>query len=536
MDMSTGRMVEEGLAVGIIAAQSIGEPGTQLTMRTFHTGGIAVSATTENQWKVTQAGRVEFVDCGDVPFQGDSTKRIALRKTADVKKGQAVLEWDVHVSPILAEKSGKIQFRDIEEGETVRIERKANKEEMVVIEHKGEMHPRITIEDAGGKVLDLHHLPAKAHIEVRDGQQIEAGQRIAFTPKGAARSADIVGGLPRVTEIFEARIPRDPAVLARISGRVELLPNERRGKMTIRVHAEGAKEELAEDHYVLQGKRLLVHSGDEIEAGDPLTEGALTPSEILAIKGEDELYRYMLTEVQNVYRAQGVPISDKHIEVVLRQMLSKVRVVDVGDSDLLPNDVVERYVFREVNDRLAQCLRVEDGGGTTLVKGTLVTKDEAKQANAEAELAGKAAAKTRKPKPARARTLLLGITKASLQSESFLSGASFQETTKVLTEAALKGAVDTLVGLKENVLLGHLIPAGTGFDAYTNMVVKPLVEGYEFDYSEAAEMASAARIAEELGADRRGTAPTIQEAAVAVEPAELIAEDSESADEADGDE
>ena len=291
MDMSTGRMVEEGLAVGIIAAQSIGEPGTQLTMRTFHTGGIAVSATTENQWKVTQAGRVEFVDCGDVPFQGDSTKRIALRKTGevrvidakgrelekykvpygaqllvgsgtDVKKGQAVLEWDVHVSPILAEKSGKIQFRDIEEGETVRIERKANKEEMVVIEHKGEMHPRITIEDAGGKVLDLHHLPAKAHIEVRDGQQIEAGQRIAFTPKGAARSADIVGGLPRVTEIFEARIPRDPAVLARISGRVELLPNERRGKMTIRVHAEGAKEELAEDHYVLQGKRLLVHSGD----------------------------------------------------------------------------------------------------------------------------------------------------------------------------------------------------------------------------------------------------------------------------------
>ncbi|NBX36293.1 MAG: DNA-directed RNA polymerase subunit beta' [Planctomycetes bacterium] len=563
MDMSTGRMVEEGLAVGIIAAQSIGEPGTQLTMRTFHTGGIAVSATTENQWKVTQAGRVEFVDCGDVPFHGDASKRIALRKTGEVrvldakgrelekykvpygaqllvasgtevKKGQPVLEWDVHVSPILAEKSGKIQFRDIEEGETVRIERKANKEEMVVIEHKGEMHPRITIEDAAGKVLDLHHLPAKAHIEVRDGQQIEAGQRIAFTPKGAARSADIVGGLPRVTEIFEARIPRDPAVLARISGRVELLPNERRGKMTIRVHAEGAKEELAEDHFVLQGKRLLVHSGDEIEAGDPLTEGALTPAEILAIKGEDELYRYMLTEVQNVYRAQGVPISDKHIEVVLRQMLSKVRVVDVGDSDLLPNDVVERYVFREVNDRLAQCLRVEDGGGTTLVKGTLVTKDEAKQANAEAELAGKATAKTRKPKPARARTLLLGITKASLQSESFLSGASFQETTKVLTEAALKGAVDTLVGLKENVLLGHLIPAGTGFDAYTSMVVKPLVEGYEYDYSEAAEMASAARMAEELGADRRGAAPTIQEAAVAVESEEVVDEASEPAGDDEG--
>lgn len=285
-----------------------------------------------------------------------------------------------------------------------------------------------------------------------------------------------------MTEIFEARIPRDPAVLARISGRIELLPNERRGKMTIRIHAEGAKEELAEDHYVLQGKRLLVHSGDNVEAGDALTEGALTPSEILGIKGEDELYRYMLTEVQNVYRAQGVPISDKHIEVVLRQMLSKVRVVEIGDTTLLPNDVVERYVFRGINDSLTSMLKIEDAGGTTLVKGSLVAKDEVKQANAEAELAGKAIAKTRKPKPARARTLLLGITKASLQSESFLSGASFQETTKVLTEAALKGAVDTLVGLKENVLLGHLIPAGTGFEIYTNLVIKHLVEstGEEF--------------------------------------------------------
>jgi len=557
MDMSTGKLVEEGLAVGIIAAQSIGEPGTQLTMRTFHTGGIAVSATTENQWKVTQSGTVEYVDCGDVKVTTAATPyRIALRKTGEVrvldakgrelekykvpygailianpgeqvKKGHAVIEWDAHVSPVLAEKSGKIRFRDVEEGVTVRVERKANKEEMVVIEHKGEKHPRLAIEDETGKVLDLHHLPAKAHIEVKDGQVIEAGQRIAFTPKGTARSADIVGGLPRVTEIFEARIPRDPAVLARISGRVELLPNERRGKMTIRVHAEGGKDELIEDHYVLQGKRLLVHSGDAVEAGDALTEGALTPSEILAIKGEDELYRYMLTEVQNVYRAQGVPISDKHIEVVLRQMLAKVRVVDIGDTTLLPNDVVERYVFRNINLELTGMLKIEDAGATTLVKGSLVSKDEAKQANAEAELAGKAIAKTRRAKPARARTLLLGITKASLQSESFLSGASFQETTKVLTEAALRGAVDTLVGLKENVLLGKLIPAGTGFEPYTNLIIKQLVEGTGEDFSEAAEMEAAAIAAEALGADRVGSAPTIRDLAMSAPRAELILETSE---------
>ncbi|MSR28149.1 MAG: DNA-directed RNA polymerase subunit beta' [Phycisphaerales bacterium] len=558
MDMSTGQLVEVGLAVGIIAAESIGEPGTQLTMRTFHTGGIAVSATTENQWKVTQAGTIKYSDCGEVKVTIDQKPLcIALRKTGEVrildakgrelekykvpygatllavagdavKKGQSVIEWDIHVAPILAEKSGKIRFRDIEDGETVRIERKANKEEMVVIEHKGEKHPRITIEDEAGNVLDLHHLPAKAHIEVKDGAPIDAGQRIAFTPKGAARSADIVGGLPRVTEIFEARIPKDPAVLARISGRVELLPNERRGKMTIRIHAEGAKEELVEDHYALQGKRLLVHTGDTVEAGDALTEGPLTPSEILAIKGEDELYRYMLTEVQNVYRAQGVPISDKHIEVVLRQMLSKVRVVEVGDTGLLPNDVVERHVFRKVNEDLAGTLKIEDAGGTTLVKGTLVAKDEVKQANAEAELAGKHIAKTKRAKPARARTLLLGITKASLQAESFLSGASFQETTKVLTEAALRGAVDNLVGLKENVLLGHLIPAGTGFDTYTGIIVAQLVTAPADPDGEVAEIEAAAQAAEALGAERVGEAPTIKQVAT-MAAAEQVAFDGNDA-------
>jgi DNA-directed RNA polymerase subunit beta' len=239
----------------------------------------------------------------------------------------------------------------------------------------------------------------------------------------------------------------------------------------------------------------------------------------------------MLTEVQNVYRAQGVPISDKHIEVVLRQMLSKVRVVEVGDTDLLPNDVVERYVFRDVNESIATKLRIEDAGGTTLVKGTLVAKDEVKQANAEAELAGKAPAKTKRPKPARARTLLLGITKASLQAESFLSGASFQETTKVLTEAALKGAVDTLIGLKENVLLGHLIPAGTGFETYTNLSIEQLVSEPVGPDTEAEAMQEAAAAAEALGAERVGTAATIKEMA-SVMPTEEYVDDSAEPSEA----
>jgi DNA-directed RNA polymerase subunit beta' len=543
MDMSTGKAVEQGMAVGIIAAQSIGEPGTQLTMRTFHTGGIAFSATTENQWKAGQAGTVEFRDCGEVTTTGESgdARIVALRKTGEVRvldpkgrelekfkvpygslllaapgsqvrKGQAVIEWDTHVAPILAEKSGLVRFRDIEEGETVRVDRKGANEELIVTEHKGEKHPRITIEDEAGHVLDLHHLPARAHIEAKDGDRIEAGQRIAFTPKEAARSADIVGGLPRVTEIFEARQPKDPAVLARIPGRVELLPNERRGKMTIRVHAEGGGE-LSEDHYVPQGKRLLVHTGDVVGAGDPLTEGPLTPGEILAIKGENELYRYMLTEIQNVYRAQGVPIADKHIEVILRQMLSKVRVTNPGDTDLLPNDVVERFHFRDTNERIAKMLRVEDPGSTSLMRGQLYTRDEIKEANTLAEKAGKEIARTRKPKPAAGRTLLLGITKASLQAESFLSGASFQETTKVLTEAALKGAVDNLLGLKENVLLGHLIPAGTGFKPYKEMRLAKLVEEpWGTEESDEEALQEAAYHAEALGAERVGVATTISDA------------------------
>ncbi len=539
MDLATGKEVEQGMAVGIIAAQSIGEPGTQLTMRTFHTGGIAYTTAAESQYKALNAGVVELVDCNEVEVEG---RFVVLKKTgllrirdakgreletfkvpygsfvqaapgATVKKGELLLEWDPHKTPILSEKSGTVHFEDIVEGETVKVETKTGGvRETIVIEHKGERHPRVEVRGEDGRILDFHHLPAKARIEVQDGASVKAGQMLAHTPKESARSADIVGGLPRVTEVFEARKPKEPAVLAEIGGVVELLSDKRKGKMTIRV-VDG---EVAVEHHVPQGTHLLVHAGDAVAAGDPLVEGPRDPADIVRIKGEEALYVYMLDEVQNVYRAQGVPISDKHIEVILKQMLSKVRVVQSGDTSLLPNEVVDKSVLRRVNGELDDMLFIEEPGQTTLPKGTLQPRDEVKEANATAENQGKDKAKTRKPKKAVGRTLLLGITKASLQSESFLSGASFQETTKVLTEAALKSAVDTLVGLKENVLLGHLIPAGTGFKPYQAIRVKRLVEEPIDDETSELEMEDAELEAEALGAERPGTGATVGDRAAAL--------------------
>jgi len=495
MDLSTGDRVEAGLAVGIIAAQSIGEPGTQLTMRTFHTGGVAQRTLVETSHKASAAGSVELVDCNEVEVADDKGELIltALKRNGEliirdprgreidrykidygswirvrngdkVRKGQVLVEWDPHRAPILAEKSGFVKFKDIEIGETVREEATGGgKPALVVVEHKGEKHPQILVADASGNILDFHYLPAKARIEVKESQEIKVGQMLARQPKAVAGSADIVGGLPRVTEIFEARKPKDPAIIAEISGTVELYSDKRKGKMTIRIVAEAGIEK---DHHVPQDKLLLVHAGDFVNAGDPLTQGPLVPHDILRIKGDDSLFNYMLEEVQNVYRAQGVPINDKHVEIILRQMLGKVRVENSGDTDLLPNEVVDKFIFRHKNDHIANYGRITEPGDTALPSGTLVSREDIREANAQAEAAGKQGAKAKRAKPASAKTLLLGITKASLQSESWLSGASFQETTKVLTEAALRGAMDPLTGLKENVLLGHLIPAGTGFKAH----------------------------------------------------------------------
>ena len=532
MDMSTGKLVEMGMAVGIIAAQSIGEPGTQLTMRTFHTGGIGTRAVLDTEFRAGNGGSVQVRDANEVPVKDEegrdvwvSLKRngeiavldakgrelekyklpygayLQVKNGDEVKKGQILVKWDPHRVPILAEKDGTVQYVDIELGETVREEDAGRGQKAkVVIEHKGDLHPQINIVDGSGSILDFHYLPARARLEVQDGDQIKAGQMLARQPRSAGGSQDIVGGLPRVTEIFEARKPKDPAVMSEISGRVEIHSDKRKGKMTIRVISESGIEK---DHHVPSDKGLLVHTADYVQAGDPLTEGPLVPHDILRIKGEEALWTYMLDEVQNVYRAQGVVINDKHIELILAAMLRKVRVEAPGDTDLLPHEVVDKFEFRQRNAAVGRMFRITETGGTDLKKDELVDKDVIKEANAKAEAEGKEGAKAKRGKPATGRTLLLGITKASLQSESFLSGASFQETTKVLTEAALRGAEDHLVGLKENVLLGHLIPAGTGFRPYQEIRSKLLAEPVASETDDEARMLEeAAEAAEAVGAER----------------------------------
>ena len=411
-DMSTGRLVEEGSAVGIVAAQSIGEPGTQLTLRTFHTGGVASRAILEREQKATYSGKVQYRDINAVSFELDDgiTQIMALKRNGEmvildakdreldrfkvpyggiilvkdgqkVKAGTILFRWDPHRTPILAEVPGIIRFVDIVEGETVQTEElkiKSSKprtkdseqdiaakeprivERPVVIEHKGDKHPQIIIEDASGKILDVHYLPAGARIEVVEGQQVQAGQLLAHQPRATGGTQDITGGLPRVTEVFEARKPKDPAAMAEISGRIELRSDKRKGKMTIIIRCESGMEK---EHHVPRDRHLNVHTGDMVEAGDALTDGPLVPHDILRIKGEEALQRYLITEIQNVYRSQNVNINDKHIEIISSQMMRKVEIESVGDSSFLPGEVVDKFVFRRENEKLtnspqdSQCWR-----------------------------------------------------------------------------------------------------------------------------------------------------------------------------------
>jgi DNA-directed RNA polymerase subunit beta' len=464
MDLATGRQVELGMAVGIIAAHSIGEPGTQLTMRTFHWGGTAVAGAREHDIKARFAGTVKYQNLqvvtnnegqdvvlnrkGEILILDKRDREVdrheipagavmKMKEGDKVKKNAILCDWDPNNIPILAETDGVVRFDDIVEGKTVKeeIDRGSGIHRMVVMEHKGDMHPQVIISDEKGSPLGLYPVPEKAHIMVQEGQRIRAGTMVAKTPREITGTQDIVGGLPRVTELFEARKPKEPAVMSEIDGMIEI-GEKRRGKRMIIVNNESG---IAREHLVPHGKHLWVKRGDRVRAGEALTEGPLVPHDILRILDEEELQKYLLREIQNVYRSQGVTIDDKHIEIILAQMLRKVRVDDPGDSTFLPGLVVDKFRFRAENKRVIEENR----------------------------------------KPARAKTVLLGITKASLQSESFISAASFQETTKVLTEAALASKRDELVGLKENVILGHLVPVGTGFKLHLKTRVKR-----NFDFGE----------------------------------------------------
>jgi DNA-directed RNA polymerase subunit beta' len=504
MDLSTGTMVEEGMAVGIIAAQSIGEPGTQLTMRTFHIGGTAARAVEESEIRAKKSGVVQYTrlkvvknDAGEqvvLTRNGEITildpkgrelekyevpagSNLMVDENQEVKPGQVLCQWDPHSIPILAEVGGKVRYEDVIQGETMRLEKDpSGHQRRLIMEHKGDLHPQIVLEDSSGKILDFYYLPEKAHIEVTEGAMISAGTMLAKTPREVSGTQDITGGLPRVTEIFEARKPKEPAVIAEIDGVVELLGEKRRGKRTIIVRSESGIER---EHLVAHGKHLRVHAGDFVRAGEALVDGPLVPHDILRISGEEAVQQYLVREIQNVYRSQRVEIDDKHIEIIVTQMLRKVKIETPGDTTLLPGSVLDKFEFRAANQNLSKCVKISHKGDSDFAEGTIVPKDALEQVNAQIEALGGESSKGTRPKSATASTQLLGITKASVQSSSFISAASFQETTKVLTEAALAGKVDHLVGLKENVILGHLVPAGTGFKMFQDSEVRIRPEALE---------------------------------------------------------
>jgi DNA-directed RNA polymerase subunit beta' len=450
-DLSRGSLVELGTAAGIIAAQSIGEPGTQLTMRTFHIGGTASRAIQISDTKTRRGGTVKYE--GLRTTVDPTGKTVALSNTGSihvcdvkgrtldeydvtigahlliedggkVKKGARLLMWDPLFLPLLAMEDGVVQYVDVEEGKTMLIEvdEKTGVKRTKIIESRGDLHPQLMLLDKkNGSVLHITSLPEQAYIEIKDGAKVKGGQMMAKSPRTGGGTQDITGGLPRVTELFEARVPKAPAIMSEIEG-IVILGEKRRAKRAITVKNEETGIEV--EHMVPQSKHLRVHEGDFVKAGDPLVDGQLPPNDILKIQGEEHVQAYMVDQIQSVYRAQGVGIDDKHVEIIVAQMMRKVVVTEAGDSELLPNSLIDRKKFHAIRDAIA--------------------------VDPEKALPG-------------CRPEIMGITKASVQSESFISAASFQETTKVLTEAALRGKTDTLLGLKENVILGNLIPAGTGF-------------------------------------------------------------------------
>jgi DNA-directed RNA polymerase subunit beta' len=503
MDLATGTLVEEGMAVGIIAAQSIGEPGTQLTMRTFHIGGTAKHAVEESETRAKKAGavklnritivvnerneRIALARNGEIQILGPKDRELEhytvtngsvlmVEDGQQVQPGQTLCKWDPHMTPILAEEGGRVRFEEIVEGETVRKERDPHTgtERFVIMEHKGDLHPQIVIEDERGQNLVFYYMPEKAHLEVKDGQKVAAGTLLAKTPREVSGTQDITGGLPRVTEIFEARRPRDPAVMAEVAGVVRI-GEKKRGKRSIWIQpVDDAGKPVGEEreHLVPHGKHLRVHAGDRVREGDPLVIGPLVPHDILRISGTEAVQHYLVREVQSVYRSQRVEIDDKHIENIVAQMLRKVKVETTGDTGLLPGIVIDKFTFRAVNDRLKECVKIKEPGDSKFEGGKIVRKEAFEEERNRLEAEGQKMPSFIPPTPATCSTQLLGITKAAVQSDSFISAASFQETTKVLTEAALAGKVDYLVGLKENVILGHLVPAGTGFRSHQEAEVR----------------------------------------------------------------
>ena len=510
-NLANGKMVQIGESVGVIAAQSIGEPGTQLTLRTFHVGGIAGNVSEENKLIAKFDGKVELEDLKTVPGKdadGNDADVVISRTTEfklvdnntgitlsnniipygsfisvkngkKIKKGDEICRWDPYNGVIVSEFSGKIGYENIQQGVTfqVEIDEQTGFQEKVITETRDKkMIPTLLIQDNKGNTLQSYNLPVGAHIMVDDGEAIKGGKILVKIPRKSAKSGDITGGLPRVTELFEARNPSNPAVVSEIDGVVSF-GKIKRGNREIIVESKTGQ---IKKYLVKLSNQILVQENDFVKAGMSISDGAITPNDILNIKGPSAVQQYLVNEVQEVYRLQGVKINDKHFEVVVRQMMRKVRIEDSGDTTFLENQLVHKYDFITENDQLFGCKVVtEVGDSENLKAGQIVTARELRDENSLLRRDDKALVQARDAVNATATPILQGITRASLQTKSFISAASFQETTKVLNEAAVSGKVDTLEGLKENVIVGHKIPAGTGNRAYNDIIV-----GYTDEYEE----------------------------------------------------
>lgn len=501
-NLSTGRMVQAGEAVGVIAAQSIGEPGTQLTLRTFHVGGVAGGIAAQSKIEAKYDGRLEIEELrtvtrdeeqgGDTVVIGRSAEmRLVDKNTGitltthlipygsklyaqdgqEVSKGDLICDWDPWNAVILSEFQGIVDFENIEEGVTYREEtdEQTGFREKVVIERRDKTkNPTIRIMDAAGNVLRNYNIPSGAHITVENNQTVTAGQVLVKIPRSSGKTGDITGGLPRVTELFEARNPSSPAVISEIDGLVSF-GKIKRGNREIAVESRTGE---IHRYLVSLAKHILVQENDFVKAGQPLTDGATTPSDILAIKGPTAVQEYLVNEIQEVYRLQGVKINDKHFEVIVRQMMKKVEILESGDTPFLEGQLVNKIEFMERNDELFGKVVVIDAGDSSDLKpGQMISARRLRDENAMLVRKDLRQVQARDAVAATSVAVLQGITRASLQTDSWISAASFQETTKVLNEAAVSAKIDYLEGLKENVIVGHLIPAGTGLKTYRNTVV-----------------------------------------------------------------
>ncbi|MBR1573959.1 MAG: DNA-directed RNA polymerase subunit beta', partial [Bacteroidales bacterium] len=502
-NLATSRMVEKGEVVGVIAAQSIGEPGTQLTLRTFHVGGTASSTVADSTIESKYNGRLQFEELrtidretaggvetvvvsrmtelrildkntGITLSQYDVPYGAVLHKNDgdEVVHGDLICEWDPYNAITIVETAGTVRFDNMIDGVTFRSEtadfESASSDRVIIESRDKTKNPSLLIVDENGVTLRQFNLPVGAHVTVTDGQQAKVGDIIIKIPRAIGKSSDITGGLPRVTELFEARNPSNPAIISEINGEVQL-GKVKRGNREITVRSKSGVEK----HYLVpMTKQILVQENDYVRAGTRLSDGGVSPSDILNVLGPVKAQEYIVNEVQAVYRLQGVKINDKHFEIIVRQMMRKVQIQDPGDTEFLPEELVDKWMFMDTNDDIyGKYYILDPGDSDRYIVGQIISARDLKNENDSLSRQGKTMLTARDAKPATAVQVLQGITRAALKTDSFISAASFQETTKVLSEAAIRARVDTLEGLKENVISGHLIPAGTGQKDFQDIVV-----------------------------------------------------------------